>query len=267
MRIRLRRHLGKVVAGSAIAVTCTAMMVAVTLPGGASGDDGNGGGGGTGQDGGTASAEQHPATVEEAPEEGEKGTGRDPLTEDERERAAKLALDRGLRERGEGVEGDKGAQPLTTDLVEPEPSEVGRADAPRRADVSYYDYADDTYVTRTVNLDTGKVEHDGAQHGVQPPPTRPEAREAAALLLESPRGAELKRDYEHAMGKPLTSAGQLDVTGYVYRVDTENAGADGMRECGKHRCVRLFTRADGGPWIDTRRFVVDLSARTVGRLG
>jgi hypothetical protein len=61
------------------------------------------------------------------------------------------------------------------DLAEPESDEVGKPDAPRRADVTFYDYRDDTLVTRTVDLGTGKVVSTGTQHGVQPPP-RPSRR-------------------------------------------------------------------------------------------
>ena len=44
MRKIVHRHLGKVVAGAAIAVAGTAVMVGITLPGSAGADDSSGGG-------------------------------------------------------------------------------------------------------------------------------------------------------------------------------------------------------------------------------
>jgi hypothetical protein len=63
---------------------------------------------------------------------------------------------------------------------------------------------------------------------------------------------------------PLTDVRQLSVQAMAYRGAAGRRGPDA--ECGKHRCVRLFTRVKDGPWIDTRHYVVDLSARTTIRL-
>jgi hypothetical protein len=272
VRTIMHRHLGKVVAGAAVAVTATAVMVGVTLPSDASGQEK---GAAAGRDGGPqsstaeqgGSARQQPAVVESAPEQGKTGTGRDPLTDDETKRAEQLAVNRSLRDSGENVTGGKGPQRLATDLAELSPEEVAQADPPRRAEVSYYDYKDDSYVIKTVDLASGKVEHTETQHGVQPPPSRDEAREAARLLIADKLGDGLKRDYKDATDRALTGPDQLTVTGFVYRVDEENAGPAALADCGKHRCVRLFTRVTGGQWIDTRQLVIDLSDRTVHRLG
>ncbi|HEY9368577.1 MAG TPA: Tat pathway signal sequence domain protein, partial [Streptomyces sp.] len=51
---KLRRHLGKVVAGTALAVTGTAVMVAITLPGAAGADDAGGRATGSAQSDGAA---------------------------------------------------------------------------------------------------------------------------------------------------------------------------------------------------------------------
>ncbi|MGP4002139.1 Tat pathway signal sequence domain protein [Streptomyces sp. 8N706] len=271
----MRRHLGKVVAGAAIAVTGTAVMVGVTLPGSAGAADGPAGtrGGaaaqapGQGQQGQTQQqTQQQPGVVESQPPVGERGTGRDALTDDELKRAERLALNPGLRADSENVTGGAGPQWLSTDLAEPRPSEAGDTTPPRRAEISYYDYEDDTLVTKTVNLATGKVEDTDSRGGEQPPPTRAEAAEAVRVLLDSPLSAELKKDYEDATGKALTAADQLETTGMAYRVDEENSGPAGLRECGRHRCMRLFTKVRNGPWIDIRHLVVDLSNRTVGRI-
>ncbi|MET8679615.1 Tat pathway signal sequence domain protein [Streptomyces sp. NPDC004647] len=270
----MRRHLGKVVAGAAIAVTSTAVMVAVTLPGDAGAADGRteGRGGSAaqssdeGQEQGQGRAQQQPGVVESSVPVGARGTGRDALTDDELRRAEQLALNPGLRSAGEDVEGEAGPQWLSTDLAELQPSETGAADPPRRAELSYYDYKADTFLTKTVNLTTGKVEKTDTLRGEQPPPTRPEAAEAVKILLDSPLSSGLKKDYRDATGKALTGADQLETTGMVYRIDEENSGPAELRECGKHRCVRLFTKVRNGPWIDSRQLIVDLSDRTVGRI-
>jgi hypothetical protein len=272
----VHRHLGKVVAGAAIAVASTAVMVGITLPGTAGADD-TGGAKGAGQ---TAEAGQQqgqqqgqgqqgaavgPAVVEQAPSEGEKGKGRDPLTDDEIERVEKIALNRQLLSTGEDVEGDRGPQRLTVDLAEPEAAEVDDPDAPRRAEVTFYDYRDDTLVTRTVDLDSGKVVRTDTQRGVQPPPSRAESVEAATLLIADPLGAGLKADYKDATGKELTSPDQLRVSGGIYRA-APGAQPAVLDKCGEHRCVRLFPKVRNGPWIDARSLVIDLSTRKVAEL-
>ncbi|GAB2998880.1 hypothetical protein GCM10023080_075950 [Streptomyces pseudoechinosporeus] len=272
MRNIVHRHLGKVVAGAGIAVATTAVMVAVTLPGSAGADDsGSGAGAGQGaQQAGQGSQEQgqaavQPGLVEQAPAEGDTGEGRDPLTEDETKRVEQLALDRQLQRSSENVEGDGGPQPITVDLADPETSELDDADAPRRAEVSFYDYKDDSLVTKTVNLDTGKVEATDTQQGVQPPLSRDETVEAAELLIADPLGDGLKADYKDATGNGLTTPDQLLLNSMVYRANSGTPAA--LADCGEHRCLRLFVKAKNGPWIDTRDLVIDLSARKVAKVG
>ncbi|MEU2280811.1 Tat pathway signal sequence domain protein [Streptomyces sp. NPDC013178] len=282
MRTTVRRHLGKVVAGAAIAVAATAAMIAITLPGTA-GAEGTGGstsgqgarqaagaqgagqsaGQGAGQQGGSAAV--GPGVVEDAPAEGAKGQGRDPLTDDEIARVQGIAVNRQLLNSSEDVDGDRGPQRLSVDLAEPEADEVDDPDAPRRAEVTFYDYKNDTLVTKTVNLDTGKVENTASQQGVQPPLSAAEQAEAARLLIADPLGAGMKADYKDATGKELTSPDQLVLAGMVYRA-SPGAQPAVLDQCGIHRCVRLLPKVRNGPWIDTRSFVIDLSARKVARL-
>ncbi|GAA3785947.1 Tat pathway signal sequence domain protein [Streptomyces phyllanthi] len=270
MRKTVRRHLGKMVAGGAIAVAGTAVMVGITLPGSVSADES----GGTGQQAaqqagqgqGQGQAAVQPGVVEEAPAEGDKGTGRDPLTDDEMERVERLALSRQLLRAGENAEGERGPERLNVQLAEPNEDELDDPNAPRRADATFYDYKNDTLVTRTVNLDTGKVEETSTQRGVQPAFSRTETVEAAQLLIASPVGAGLKADYKDATGKELTSPDQLVLTGMVFRAEQGTRPAT-LAKCGEHRCVRLFTKVKNGPWIDTSDLIVDLSARKVAKLG
>ena len=86
------------------------------------------------------------------------------------------------------------------------------------------------------------------------------------LLIADPLGAGLKADYKDATGKDLTSPGQLMLTGIVYRA-VPGAQPAVLDQCGRHRCVRLLPKIPNGSWIDSRSFVIDLSARKVGRLG
>ncbi|MDX3532125.1 Tat pathway signal sequence domain protein [Streptomyces sp. ID05-39B] len=276
MRTTVRRHLGKVVAGAAVAVAATAAMIAITLPGTAGAEGTTGGSGektAAGQQGsGQAAAGQQggpaavaPGVVEQAPAEGERGTGRDPLTDDEIARVERIALSRQLFDASQDVDGDRGPQPLGVDLADPEAEEVDDPSAPRRAEVSFYDYKDDTLVTRTVNLDTGKVEATGSGQGVQPPLSRAENTEAATLLIADPLGAGLRADYKDATGKALTSPDQLQLSSMVYRA-VPGAQPAAFDSCGIHRCARLLLKVKNGPWIDTRSLVIDLSTRKVAAL-
>ncbi|MER5472405.1 Tat pathway signal sequence domain protein [Streptomyces sp. NPDC002935] len=271
MRKIVHRHLGKMVAGAAIAVAGTAVMVGITLPGTAGADESDGGLGA-----GTTAQEQaaqqgqggavRPGVVERAPAEGEKGKGRDPLTDDEMKRVEQIAVNRQLFNSSENVEGARGPQRIGVDLAEPESAELDDPNAPRRADVTFYDYKNDTLVTKTVNLDTGKIEKTGTQHDVQPPISRDEMTEAAKLLIADPLGAGLKADFKDATGKELASPDQLMLNSMVYRA-SPGAQPAVLDACGEHRCVRLFPKVKNGPWIDSRDLVIDLSARKVGKLG
>ncbi|GHE01363.1 hypothetical protein GCM10010339_20270 [Streptomyces alanosinicus] len=213
MRETVHRHLGKSVAVAAVG---TAAMAAVTRPGtaGAKTPPGAGSGGtqaGQGPDG------VRPAVVERAPAEGARGTGRDPLTDDGIRRAEKIALNRQPPNTGESADGGRGPQRLSVDLAEPEAGESDGPHAPRRAAVTFHDYEDDTLVTTTVDLDTGKAERSDTQRGVRPPPSGAENTEAARLLIAAPLGAGLKADYKDATGRELSPPDQLLLSGGVYR--------------------------------------------------
>ncbi len=262
MRTLMHRHLGKVVAGAAVAVAGTAVMVGITLPGTAEAGPGR-----------SATAGQQkevpalpPAQIEAAPEEGDNGVGRDPLTDGELQRAEQIASGAAQLTGGRDVEGDRGVQHLATNLGELSPAEAEAATLPRRAELMYYDYKSDALITKTVDLAAGKVVSTDTQHGVQAPASREENREAVELLLASPLSADLKKDYKDATGTPLTKAGQLQVHSMIFRSAAEAPAPGALKECGKHRCVRLFPKVVNGPWIDSRDLIVDLSARSVGRL-
>ncbi|MGP4010770.1 hypothetical protein [Streptomyces sp. 4N124] len=261
-----RKAIRRLLTGTAVAVAGTAAMVAVTVPMNASGDDG------TPSPAITARATATPTPYDSPETPGQPapaaaplatGTGNDALTDAEIERAGQLALgaDRQLRATSEDVRGRDGKpQLLTTTLVDPDGT-----DAERRADILFYDYRDDRLVKKTVNLTTGRVERAQSTTGSQPPPAGPESREALKVLLTDPLGQGVRQDYESATGRPLTSDRQLRVQGMTY--DTPPPDGTELADCdGTHRCVRLFTSVRNGPWIDTLKFVIDLSDRSVHRL-
>lgn len=203
--------------------------------------------------------------MERAPAQRARGTGRDPLTDDEIRSAERTAVTGRLSAGGRDVAGGRGPQPLTVDLAEPGAGQVDHPDAPRRAEVTSYDYRTDTLVTTTVDLGTGKAGRTVIRRGVQPPPSRAENAEAARLLIAGPLGAGLREDYKDATGRDLTSPDQLQLSGGVYRA-APGAQPAVLGHCGVHRCVRLFSKVRNGPWIDTRDLVIDLSARRAAAL-
>ncbi|MFJ9038045.1 Tat pathway signal sequence domain protein [Streptomyces sp. NPDC102406] len=249
-------------ATAALAAAGAAAVVGVSLPG-STPDADDAARAGTAQRDAVAAQ----GTVEAAPDEGARGIGRDPLTDAEIDRAEHLAVaDDNLRRNARDVEGDRGPQHLSTNLTETDPNLTGAAARQRRADVVSYDYRNDSVVTKTVDLDTGKVEDTRTDRGVQPPPSQDELAEAARLLIADRLGADLKSDYEDATGKQLTNAGQLQLSGMVFRKETVAKVPAGLTACGEHRCLRVVAKVRNGPWIDTRALVVDLSDRKVGRL-
>ncbi|WP_370416891.1 Tat pathway signal sequence domain protein [Streptomyces fradiae] len=259
-----------------MAVTGTAVAVAVTLPGSAGADEAPRGtaaatgptaAGGTGTPGEPAAdgPAPGPAALAAAPPEGAKGVGTDPLTDDELKRAEALALTPPAASAQRNTGGGRGPQRLGTELADPRPGE--ETGGPRRAVVRLYDYGRDELVTKTVNLDTGKVEASGAQRGVQPSAHPEELKAALRLILDSPLGKGVKDDYKDATGKELTGPDQLWFNGDVYRTYREKDVPPQLAKCGEHRCVRLVTKVLNGAWIDTRGLIVDLSARTVTRVG
>ncbi|CAM5717369.1 hypothetical protein SANTM175S_07697 [Streptomyces antimycoticus] len=99
--------------------------------------------------------------------------------------------------------GGSGAEPLDTHRA---PRAKSASSAPdSRAEVQLYDYASDTLITRLVDLRSKKVLDSARQHGVQPPPTLAEAREAVKVVLADPRlGPGMRDSYTNS---PCTAAG------------------------------------------------------------
>ncbi|TMU99538.1 hypothetical protein [Streptomyces sp. DASNCL29] len=204
------------------------------------------------------------------------------LTSEESREASRIAIDAATgsgtaKDRQEAVEkgdgernaaGGPGAEPL--DTRRPLRAKSASSATDGRAEVQLYDYASDTLITRVVDLRSKKVLDSTRRHGVQPPPTLAEAREAVKVILADRRlGPGMRESYASQTGKRLTSPAQLRLQSMSF-LGSRAEGVDGARKvsrCGEHRCVQLFVRIPGGKWIDTSRIVIDLSARRAAVIG
>ncbi|QKV91248.1 Tat pathway signal sequence domain protein [Streptomyces sp. NA02950] len=198
-----------------------------------------------------------------------------PLTSEESRKAARIAIEQatsGRKATGNGREenaaGAAGAELLDTHRP---PRATSKAAAPDgEAEVQLYDYASDSLITRRVDLRSGKVLATERRHGVQPPPSLAEARQAVKIVLADRRlGPGMRASYASATKKKLTSPAQLKLQGMAFLAARAD-GVEGARQvsrCGAHRCIQLFVRVPGGKWIDTSRIVIDLSARRAAVIG
>ncbi|MFI0817475.1 hypothetical protein ACH4TX_13400 [Streptomyces sp. NPDC021098] len=171
--------------------------------------------------------------------------------------------------REKNAAGGSGAEVL--DTRRPARAKSAAASAPdSEAEVQLYDYASDSLITRVVDLRSDKVVRSTRQHGVQPPPTLAEVREAVKVILADRRlGDGMRASYQAETEKKLTSPTQLRLQGMSFLGARAKGvkGASQVAQCGTHRCVQLFVRIPGGKWIDTSRIVIDLSARRTAVIG
>ena len=217
-------------------------------------------------------AVRRPAASKGPPAEGEKGTGQGPA---HRRRDASgprtwrcTGTPRGAAADVTGRPRARSASPPTW----PNRRLGGRRSPTRRAArcVSFYDYRSDSYVTRTVDLGTGKVESTDTQHGVQPPPSHAEAVEAARLLIAAPlgRGPEGRTTGTPPGKRPHLARTRSPLSGFVYRGRAEARRRRARwPTAGSTAVSALFTKVKNGRGSTPGRFVIDLSARTVARLG
>jgi hypothetical protein len=186
-----------------------------------------------------------------------RGTGRDPVTPTELDRARTLVAGAPLPGASTDVTGGPGLEYLSFELVDSKRDDV------RRAALYFYNYTGDTLVKRVVNLTAGVVEATHSATGMQPPATAREVSVAFDVLLADPLGAEFRSRYQRVTGGPFTTVDRVRVTAQTFVSQSTDRT---VANCGKHRCVQLITQARGGPYIDITDLVVDLSGRTVARL-
>jgi hypothetical protein len=184
------------------------------------------------------------------------GTGRDPITPNER--AAARAVAAGGLAAGTDVTGAAGSEYLSSELVD------DRSDGARRAAFYFYNYTDNTLVKQVVNLKTGKLDGSFAAPGIQPPASERESTEAFRLFLASELSADFKARFRQATGSDLTDLKQVLLSTPSYVAAPADEGAP---QCGRHRCLQLVPQVpNGGVFIDITDIVVDLSGRVVARL-
>ncbi|MDF5755302.1 hypothetical protein [Spongiactinospora sp. TRM90649] len=174
----------------------------------------------------------------------------DPLSEQERQRAAEVA--------GDTTNLRAGRVELLYVQRDDDKDATGR-----RADAYIYDYRADQLTIKTIDLATSKVVETSTGTGLQPPPSDKEERRAAELLLADPKLSKgLREEFEKLAGRPLGSPDDLHLRGMAFapRNVHDDAVAKSVAACAEHRCLRMFVRLPKGKWLDTSRIIMDLSA-------
>ncbi|GAA2873615.1 hypothetical protein Acy02nite_31400 [Actinoplanes cyaneus] len=182
------------------------------------------------------------------------GTGNDPLTTGEVDKARAIALTPQLAAEAQDVTGKAGPEYLAAELD---------VDGSRQAELYYYDYKTEKLFKQVVDLKTGKLAKSYSATGMQPPASPQEAKAALELLVADPAGAELKEAYRKATGKTLTGTDGIEPIAHIYTAKPADKGAS---QCGKSRCVQLIAKTADGHFINVTGVVVDLSGRTVAHL-
>jgi len=159
---------------------------------------------------------------------------------------------------GVDVFGEPGLQFLSTDVADPQ----AYTDGQRRLLSLYYDYGTDETVSMIVNASTGAVESVDRASGSQPAPTDAETELAWRLLLESDAASALSEQFATlTAGSSLTpGSAEVELTAHSFVSD---AAAFGAESCGAQRCVQLLAQVDGGSFLTTSTYVVNLSTRTI----
>src|SRR5262249_12085885 len=126
------------------------------------------------------------------------------------------------------------------DLHQETKTALRRADAPRRADVLFYDYATESTIRAVVDVRSGQVENVETVPGMQPLISRAEAARALSITLaDREASAFIRAQYQARTGTTLRSADDLVVTAGVFHVDSLPDVA-AVAECAVHRCAQLL---------------------------
>lgn len=159
---------------------------------------------------------------------------------------------------GRDLFGEPGLQFLSTDVAE-----AGAfTDGQRRLISLYYDYATDETVSYLVNVTSGAVESIERAPGSQAAPTDAETALAWELLVDDASAGPLQEQFAALTGgAELTADSSLvDLTAHAFVSDAASFGAE---SCGTQRCVQILAQVDGGPYLTTSTYIVNLSTRTV----
>lgn len=180
----------------------------------------------------------HVLSVEGAP------TGYDPLTIHEVDTVVAAALQ---------AAGEASLSAVTTgaqELLLVERHEVPKAvyasgKWPRQGDVYHYDYATDTLIHTTVDVESGAVVGVERVQGVQLPLTEREKQRTLDLIqADTALWTALSARYHTITGEPLRGIEQLKVKVSVFYADVMPGRLNPAAQlCGQHRCAQalLFT--------------------------
>lgn len=159
---------------------------------------------------------------------------------------------------GQDLFGEPGLQFLSTDVADPQ----AYGDGQRRLLSLYYDYAAEETVSMIVNVTSGAIENVERASGTQPAPTDAETSFAWELLLDSDAAQSVVDEFASLTGGSVLTAtsAEIELTAHSFVTD---AGSFGAESCGIDRCVQLLAQVDGGTFLTTSTFVVNLSTREV----
>ncbi|QXJ21415.1 hypothetical protein AGRA3207_002266 [Actinomadura graeca] len=186
------------------------------------------------------------------------GSGLDPLSDQEIQKAQRAAL--ADQPRAQGVTGRPQVAFVSASRLE------GPDGGPRVADVRLYDYRTDEMIVRHVDLASSQVIKTERATGTQPIASVDELRRAVELILADRRlGPGLRTSYKGAAGHEPASASDIHTRGHIFRAPqaagARNAAA--VAQCGAKRCFTVDLQLPNGTWMDTGRIVVDMSAQRV----
>jgi hypothetical protein len=221
---------------------------------------------------GTAITLASPATL--ATLTGAGGSGYEPLTIAEQNRALQVLKQTGSMPQALQLPATTGVEPITGDIPAAPPEVVllverhqESKDAyasgrwPRRADVYTYRYTDDTLIRQVYNLDTNQVDETDTTQGTQLPLTLEEEQRALAIALADPQlRPQLDAEFQLITNQPLTGVEQLIVKAMTFHADSvPNVDLGAGAQCGVKRCAQLLLAA--GDNVALRVIpVVDLSS-------
>lgn len=135
-----------------------------------------------------------------------------------------------------------GQEVLLVERREASKADYAKGNWPRQGDVYVYDYATDTLIHTTVDVQSGAVITVEHVQGVQLPLTeREEARALALVEADRTLWTALATRYQTITGESLQRLEQLQVKVSVFHADVMpdqfNAAA---QQCGQHRCAQVL---------------------------
>jgi hypothetical protein len=190
-------------------------------------------------------------------------TGYDPLTGQEMATivaAAQEAADALAPRNATAGESRREPEVLLVERHESSKAAYAKGAWPREGDVYLYDYATDTLIYTTVDVQTSAVITVERVQGVQLPLTPREEQRALELVqADSVLWSTLTARYQGIMGETLQGLAQLQVKVSVFQADVipdrVNAAA---QKCGQHRCAQVLIFTVDKTLLDVMP-IVDLS--------